>query len=495
MIKLSASRRAPRDAELGAHDHWLIVIPSADSLQACPPIPWRALLLERAGRRGFEPDKAATLGTELPDDHGTLVVLAALPGDQFSGFECLDWARQRIKELARARAGSAGIVIAGFASQTRERIAEALIAAAAAAAAPMPSYRADAQPPVTPRALSLFGLNPRHRFARTLAEAEGNALARELAVLPPNALTPGAYRRRAQALAREHGWRSRFLGLKQLAAKGAGAFAAVAQASPVADAGILHLSYQPRRASTRSRHLALVGKGICYDTGGVNLKPARGMLGMHEDMAGSAVALGTMLALARLEAPFRIDTWLALAQNHIGPLAYKPNDVVTALDGTTIEVIHSDAEGRMVLADTLTLASRSGPDLIVDFATLTGSCVAALGKSYSGAFTNREAWIPTLIEAGRASGERVWPFPLDSDYDKALESTMADVKQCAEDGTADHILAARFLKRFIHNDAPWIHLDLASAMTKGGLGHVPTDSTGFGVRYTLNLLLEQKLLA
>jgi leucyl aminopeptidase len=225
----------------------------------------------------------------------------------------------------------------------------------------------------------------------------------------------------------------------------------------------------------------------------MNLKTSRHMHGMHEDMEGSAVALGTLLALTRLKAPFAIDCWLALAQNHIGPRAYKQNDVVTACNGTTIEVIHTDAEGRMVLADTLALAAREKPRLIIDYATLTGTCVYALGTRYSGAFTNRDALTPAIIAAGRESGERVWPFPLDDDYDQALESGIADIKQCTLEGEADHILAARFLKRFVA-DRPWLHIDLSAGNSKGGLAHIPTDVTGFGVRFTLNLLLDRNIL-
>lgn len=148
----------------------------------------------------------------------------------------------------------------------------------------------------------------------------------------------------------------------------------------------------------------------------------------------------------------------------------------------------------MVLADTLHLASQQKPRLIVDYATLTGSCVAALSTRMSGAFTNRPGWVPTLIKTGEESGERVWPFPIPDDYKKALKSSIADIKQCTLDSDADHILAALFLKEFIDGDPAWVHIDLAAGNHKGGLAHIPTDTTGFGVRYTLNLLLDQKLL-
>ena len=168
-----------------------------------------------------------------------------------------------------------------------------------------------------------------------------------------------------------------------------------------------------------------------FDTGGTNLKPFTGMLDMHTDMQGSAVALGTLLALAELRVPFGIDAWLAITENRLAADAYKPQDLVTAVDGTTIQVIHTDAEGRMVLADTLALAAREKPALIIDYATLTGSCVMALTERYSGVFSNRIAANALLQQAGAASGERVWPFPMDDDYDELLKSDVADIKQCS----------------------------------------------------------------
>jgi leucyl aminopeptidase len=214
---------------------------------------------------------------------------------------------------------------------------------------------------------------------------------------------------------------------------------------------------------------------------------------MHIDMSGSAVAVATLVALAELRVPMSADAWLAISENNIGPSAYRPQEVVRACNGTTIQVIHSDAEGRMVLADTLALAARTRPRLTIDFATLTGACVHALTERYSGVFTNRAALVAALVAAGAASGERVWNFPLDEDFDTDLESPVADVMQCSVDGKGDHILAARFLKRFIGDDNPWVHVDLSSATRRGGLAHVGTEITGFGVRFTLELLLSQKL--
>jgi leucyl aminopeptidase len=178
---------------------------------------------------------------------------------------------------------------------------------------------------------------------------------------------------------------------------------------------------------------------------------------------------------------------MAIAQNHLSPRAYKQNEIVTALNGTTIEVVHTDAEGRMVLADTLTLAARGRPDLIVDFATLTGSMHIALGDRYSGVFATSDALARAAVAAASATGERVCMFPFDDDYDEALESAVADVKQCTMEGGADHILATRLMQRFT-DKRPWIHVDLSASSCKGGLGAVGTDVTGFGVAWGIELL-------
>jgi leucyl aminopeptidase len=205
-------------------------------------------------------------------------------------------------------------------------------------------------------------------------------------------------------------------------------------------------------------------------------------------MEGSAVAVGSLHALHALGSPLAVDCWLAITENRIGPLAYKPQDVVRAMNGTTIQVIHTDAEGRMVLADALCLAAARKPKAIIDYATLTGACVYALTERYSGAFTNRPDARAAIEAAGTSSGERVWCFPMDADFDTDLDSTVADVLQCATEGKGDHILAARFLNRFVPSAIPWLHLDLAAGTRHGGLAHIGTDVTGFGVRYTVALL-------
>jgi leucyl aminopeptidase len=362
----------------------------------------------------------------------------------------------------------------------------ALVAALQAAAFRFASFKSKRKPPLRLTHIEISRRGKLTGLDATLASSGGNNLARWLTALPPNYLDARGYRRLVLEFARHLGLGFKFYGEPQLRRLGAGAFLAVSSGNATRDAGIAYLSYRPRGAA--AAQLSLVGKGICFDTGGTNLKPHKSMLDMHTDMEGSAVALGSLYALHYLHSALPVDCWLAITENRIGPTAYKPQDVVRALNGTTIQVIHTDAEGRMVLADTLSLAAGKKPRAIIDYATLTGACVYALTERYSGAFTNRPATRAAIEAAGGESGERVWCFPMDADFDTDIDSSVADVQQCPVEGRGDHILAARFLSRFVPADIPWLHLDLAAGTRHGGLAHITTDITGFGVRYTLELV-------
>jgi leucyl aminopeptidase len=416
---------------------------------------------------------------------GALLVVGVV-ADKASTFERLQFAAKWARTALASEPRSLLIWQQGCSSEAAHAAALALIAALQAAAMPLPSFRS--KPRRTTRLagidLALGASLPGLR--QELAVAAGANLARWLTALPPSRLDASAYRRYLQQLARHLHLQYRFYGEADLKRLRAGAFLAVSKGNARRDAGIVRLSYRPRGGA--AVQLSLVGKGICFDTGGTNLKPHKGMLNMHTDMAGSAVAVGSLHALHALESPLAVDCWLAITENLIGPTAYKPQDVVRAHNGTTIQVIHTDAEGRMVLADALSLAAERKPRAIIDYATLTGACVYALTERYAGAFTNRQNLREMIEAAGTTSGERVWCFPMDEDFDTDLESAVADVMQCASDGKGDHILAARFLSRFVPKEIAWLHLDLAPATRAGGLAHVGTEITGFGVRYTLDLI-------
>jgi leucyl aminopeptidase len=490
-IDVRARSGLPTTAGHARADAVIVLLEGSDPERALARLPeaelWRKLY--RAGRRGTP---LPPLVARLPNARHTLAVVSFAKSGR-SGFERLEASRKAVSEALKPGVASLHIHVEGFAAEEARTWREALVSATLASAAPMPQRKAKATPPCDLRTVEVFGAR-RGEFTGSVAAAAGNHLARWLTALPPNELDCVSYRRTLQELARRERWQFRFYDERALGRLGAGAFLAVSRANGHRGAGIVRLRYRAPGRDARPR-IGLVGKGICFDTGGINLKAHKSMYMMHGDMQGSAVAVGTLLALARGGIRADVDCWVALTENEIGPHAYRPQEVVRASNGVTIQVVHSDAEGRMVLADTLALASREKPRVLLDFATLTGACVNALTDRYSGAFTNRARLHERLQEVGRDCGERVWCFPMDEDFDVELESPIADVMQCTMDSKGDHILAARFLSRFVAKDVPWVHVDLSAAEHKGGLGHVPTEFTGFGVRYAQHLLGNEEFMS
>jgi leucyl aminopeptidase len=479
---------APNSRTLAALDHVLICVPEKPPASVWRQVPQGAKLRALMKRRTDGHVPAIT--TRLANERQTAVSIGLLAADA-TPFEQLTFARKLVGAPLTEKAGAIGLWALGFETRDAEVVIERLTAAALAAAFPLAEFKSKPRPPRI-RSIRLLGLDRKLDLGRVTAEARGNNLARWLTALPANKLDAPAYIDLLKELAGEHEWEFRKYSVAELEKLGAGAFLAVAQGNAADNAAIVRLRYRPKRKSA-APDLALVGKGIIFDTGGTNLKPFPAMVDMHIDMGGSAVAVGTLLAISELGLPRAVDCWLAITENRTGPTAYKPQDVVTALNGKTIQVIHTDAEGRMALADTLALASRERPKLMIDYATLTGACITALTRRYSGAFTNRPDFHPVLKKAGRESGERVWPFPADKEFLAELESDTADVTQCTPDAGGDHILAATFLSQFVEDGVPWIHVDLSAAKRKGGLGHIPTEITGFGVRFTLHLLLDSDI--
>src|SRR5512135_1470617 len=458
--------------------HQLILIPKAKTLPK--DIAHAELLASVLKRRDMKAEELAKSPVAANAANGTLVAWAMLD-EKKDTFAQQVVVRKALQLLLEEQPKVLGIAVSGA---TAQRAAELAVYGAWVNSALLPVHKKkDERKPL--QKIELQGCPDKKPFDALKAQAAGNLLCRELTILPPNELTPGLYRQRVKKLAKDNGWKHEEFDMKKLRAMGAGAFVAVAQGSDPEDAAIVHLTYKHPKAK---QTIALVGKGICFDTGGHNLKPSRYMHNMHEDMNGSAVSLGILLAATQRKLPVNIDCWLALAQNHISPKAYKQNDIVTALNGLCIEIVHTDAEGRMVLADTLTLASRAKPNLIIDFVTLTGSMATALGARYSGVFATSDELASRAVSTGRQTGERMCAFPQDEDYEAELDSKVADIKQCTLAGEADHILATRFLKRFVEHDTPWLHVDLSSSRCEGGLGIVAGEVTGFGVAWGLRML-------
>jgi leucyl aminopeptidase len=470
-------------SKLAGYSAAVVFLPQKPSAADWAAVPHGPLLRELYARKVRKAGDSCQLRVGARAE--TLLV-AACPPVQASTFERLQLAGKVARAVMESDPTSLVLWQQGCDREPARASLNAAVAAFQAAAFRLASFKSKPKPRPALARIDIAAGAGLADLDFTNATAAGNNLARWLTALPPNTLDASGYRRLVKELARHLGLGYRFYGERELRRLGAGAFLAVAQGNAARDAGIARLSYRPRGG--RAPQVSLVGKGICFDTGGTNLKPHKSMLDMHTDMEGSAVALGSLYALHSLKSPLAVDCWLAITENRIGSRAYKPQDVVRAQNGTTIQVIHTDAEGRMVLADALCLAAREKPGAIIDYATLTGACVYALTERYSGAFTNRPEARAVIEAAGASSGERVWVFPMDKDFETDIESALADVLQCSADSKGDHILAACFLSRFVPKSIPWLHLDLAAGTRHGGLGHIGTEITGFGVRYTLDLL-------
>ncbi|MCW3039438.1 MAG: leucyl aminopeptidase [Solirubrobacterales bacterium] len=322
--------------------------------------------------------------------------------------------------------------------------------------------------------------------AAVLARAQ-NAT-RELQDRPANDLTPMALGEFALTLADAHEHVTASVeGRAEIVARGMGAFAAVAQGTDVEPA-LITLRYEPPEA--RGPLVALVGKAVTHDTGGLSIKPAGSMHRMKFDMSGGGAVLGAVQAIAQLALPVRILAVVGSTENTINGSAMKPGDIVTAMNGLTVEVDNTDAEGRLVLADCLTHARALGAERLVDIATLTGGVVTALGSTYAGVFANDEEWFGAVDAAGARSGERLWRLPLDPEYADRVKGRYADLTNSPEDKKAHPISGAEFLHRFA-GDTPWAHLDIAGVGWDLGKPWAAKGGSGFGVRLLVALAQAQ----
>jgi leucyl aminopeptidase len=312
------------------------------------------------------------------------------------------------------------------------------------------------------------------------AVAAGVELTRELVTEPANVIYPESFVERVRARVEGTGLEIRVLGEDEMYELGMGSLLGVAQGS-ARPPQLLVMEWKGGDAGTKP--IAFVGKGVTFDTGGISLKPAAGMEDMKWDMGGAGAVAGTMLALASRKAKANVIGVCGLVENMPDANAQRPGDVVTSMSGQTIEVINTDAEGRLVLCDALTWVQREfAPTRIVDLATLTGAIIASLAHEYAGLFSNDDALAADLSAAGDAEGERLWRFPMGPAYDKMIDSPIADMKNIGG-RFGGSITAAQFLKRFIENDTPWAHLDIAGMVWADKPGATwDKGATGYGVR-------------
>jgi leucyl aminopeptidase len=312
---------------------------------------------------------------------------------------------------------------------------------------------------------------------------------RDLVNAPPNELTPARLAEWAAEVATgSEALRFEALGADEIRAAGMGALEAVSRGSDNPPR-LITLAYEPPRVARDDVRLGFVGKAITFDAGGLSLKPALRMEEMKSDMGGGGAVLAAMGAVAELELPVRILAVVPSCENMPGGHAYRPGDIVTALNGKTIEVTNTDAEGRLILADALWFTRESGVTHLLDLATLTGAIVVAMGDYYAGLFANDDAWAQEILAAAAASGDHAWQMPLHETYRRYIESSFADMKNSSEYKQASPILAARFLEEFV-GEGPWAHLDIAgTAYLERGRGDYYTDlgATGYGVRLLAEL--------
>lgn len=337
--------------------------------------------------------------------------------------------------------------------------------------------------------LILHEEEPHQSLGNALSRAEatvaGVYLARDLTIAPANKTTPSALVEAARRLTERYPFKMNVIDLQEAQALGMGAFSAVAKGSSEPPYFIV-LENAPS-GTEQDPPLVFVGKGITFDTGGISIKPSANLELMKHDMAGAAAVLGAFEALGKLKIQRHVVGLLPCTENMPDGKAYKPGDVVTSLSGLTVEVVNTDAEGRLVLCDALAYAERFQPAAVIDIATLTGACVIALGGRVGAVMGNREFFVEQVQKIGMRVGEKLWPFPLWDFYFEELKSDVADFKNVG-DRKGGTIVGGIFLKQFVPQNVPWIHIDIAGpAWAEKDLPTAPRGATGFGVRTLLEI--------
>jgi leucyl aminopeptidase len=325
-------------------------------------------------------------------------------------------------------------------------------------------------------------------LSRGKAIGESVNFTRDLANEPPNILTPTEMASRAQKMARETGLKCEILDEAKMRKLGMGSLLSVSLGSEQ-PAKMIVLRYTPAKTMGKKGDLlALVGKGITFDTGGISIKPAEGMEAMKFDMSGGATVIGTMRAIAHLKPSVPVLGVIAAVENMPDGKASRPSDVVTAMNGKTVEILNTDAEGRLILADAVAYAEQQGATRIVDMATLTGAVIIALGDQNTGIMGNDQAFVDQIIALGKETGENFWQLPISKEYSKQIKSDIADIKNIGPRGKAGTIMGAVFIQEFV-DKAKWAHLDIAgTAWNDAVRPHQAKGPTGVAIRTLIKLV-------
>lgn len=420
-------------------------------------------------------------------DDGRIVVLVGLgdAADVDAGT-----ARAAGAHLAKAAAHLPAVAttlaadVAAHAPEDEDAVVQAVVEGVGLRSYAYDRFRSDPEPPELAEVVLVGGATDAVRRGARIAEAV--ALARDLVNTPGGTLTPPAFAEAAVEVAEREDLRITVLDEDEIFAERLGGLLGVNRGS-FQPPRFVQLAHEPQGAGPDTPTLALVGKGITFDAGGLDIKTAEGMLTMKCDMAGAAAVLGAMSAVAELRPDVRVAAYLPTTDNMLGPDATRPGDVLTLRDGTTVEIGNTDAEGRLILADALTLAVEGGPAAIIDVATLTGACMVALGNRWAGLMGNHEGWLGQVRAAAARAGEPLWHLPLPEEYREQLDSPIADMKNVGS-RFGGALTAGLFLKEFV-GEVPWAHLDIAGpAFLDEATDLGPKGATGYGVRTLLELV-------
>ncbi|MFZ4121872.1 MAG: leucyl aminopeptidase [Caulobacterales bacterium] len=450
-----------------------------------------------AGRVSGKPGQVAEILAPAGIDAQRVLAIGVGPLEKVDGLAIERWAANATRRLLTSGVQKIALHADGLTS-----VAAAEAGARAAVGARLGAYRFDQyrtrlkpeqKPTIT--VVQIVNDGPaasRSRFEKDEPVVEGVYFARDLVSEPPNVLQPESFAARLKEL-EAIGVEVTVLGEAEMAKLNMGALLGVGQGSKI-ESQLVVMSWKGLR-NTAAQPLCLVGKGVTFDTGGISLKPSAGMDEMKGDMGGAAAVAGTMKAVALRKAKANVVGIVALVENMPGGNAQRPGDIVTTMSGQTIEVLNTDAEGRLILADAVWYAQeKHNPAAVVDLATLTGAIIVALGHEHAGLFCSDDDLAHAITAAGQSEGEAVWRLPMGPAYDKMIDTPNADMKNISGKTAAGSIVGAQFIRRFIKDGVPWAHLDIAGVAWKPGPyddAVSPAWATGFGVRL-LNRLISTR---
>jgi leucyl aminopeptidase len=477
-ITFNASREVPEDAEVLA-----VPVFKGGVLPAGSPAELDSRFLDGSGFEG----KVGETRPLMADDGSVILAVGVGPAEGVDEDVLRRASAASVKASTKATHIATALLDAVPAGGDRARAAQALVEGAALAAYRFSQFKSEAKPSSLERVTVVGrGASLQNALDRGARIAEAVSFARDLVNMPAGQKPPRYLGEVAEEIGQREGLTVEVWDKERILAEGLGGLGGVAMGS-AEEPRLIKMTYEPSGGAARGT-VALVGKGITFDSGGLSIKTGEGMMTMKGDMAGAAAVIATMSLLPTLRPKVRVIGYAACTENMPSGTAMRPGDVLTARNGKTIEVLNTDAEGRLVLADALSLAVEDGADAIVDLATLTGACVVALGREVAGLMGNDDELIEQVEAASERAGEPMWHLPLPERYRKHIDSEVADIKNIGATGQAGTLAAGLFLQEFV-DGKPWVHLDIAGpAFTQEGGDYLSKGGTGFGVRTLVELL-------